>query len=176
MSFVVRFAGRLAELSLTDRTVLLARSRAEVDDSIESQVRELARSIRADGDAGVRAATERFDGIKLETLRVPDEVVRAALQQAPRNVVAALERSAANLERVHRAFLPPTVEIETEPGVIVGRRPEPLGAVGVYAPGGRAAYPSSVLMGVVPARVAGVGRIVVCSPPQPGGLDRKSVV
>jgi histidinol dehydrogenase len=176
MSFVVRFAGRLAELSLTDRTVLLARSRAEVDDSIESQVRELARSIRADGDAGVRAATERFDGIKLETLRVPDEVVRAALQQAPRNVVAALERSAANLERVHRAFLPPTVEIETEPGVIVGRRPEPLGAVGVYAPGGRAAYPSSVLMGVVPARVAGVGRIVVCSPPQPGGLPSDVVL
>ena len=66
---------------------------------------------------------------------------------------------------MHRAFRPVAQETESEPGIIVGRRPDPLGRVGVYAPGGRAAYPSSVLMGVVPARVAGVGEIVVCSPP-----------
>ncbi len=176
MSFVVRFTGKLAALSVTDRTTLLSRSRADVDATIEQQVRDLARSIRSDGDAGVRAATERFDGVRLEALRVPDDAMRAALQRTSRSVVAALERSAANLERVHRAFLPAPVEIETEPGVIVGRRPEPLGAVGVYAPGGRAAYPSSVLMGVVPARVAGVPRIVVCSPPQAGGLPSDVVL
>ena len=61
------------------------------------------------------------------------------------------------------------MEVESEPGVTVGRRPDPLAAVGVYAPGGRAAYPSSVLMGVVPARVAGVADIVVASPPGPSG-------
>jgi histidinol dehydrogenase len=77
----------------------------------------------------------------------------------------ALERSARNIERVHRAFLPVAQETESEAGVIIGRRPDPLGRVGVYAPGGRAAYPSSVLMGIVPARVAGVGEIVLCSPP-----------
>jgi histidinol dehydrogenase len=66
---------------------------------------------------------------------------------------------------VHRAFLPIAQETQSEPGVIVGRRPDPLGRVGVYAPGGRAAYPSSVLMGTVPARVAGVGEVIVCSPP-----------
>src|SRR5690606_27236187 len=72
----------------------------------------------------------------------------------------------------HRAFLPQPVEVETEPGVVVGRRPDPLPRVGVYAPGGRAAYPSSVLMGGVPARVAGVGEGGVCSPPGPGGSPR----
>ncbi|MDB4890307.1 MAG: histidinol dehydrogenase, partial [Gemmatimonadetes bacterium] len=77
-----------------------------------------------------------------------------------------MERSARNIRRVHEAFLPVAQEIESETGVIVGRRPDPLGRVGVYAPGGRAAYPSSVLMGVIPARVAGVGEIVVCSPPE----------
>jgi histidinol dehydrogenase len=78
---------------------------------------------------------------------------------------AALERSAENVGRVHRAFRPVAQETESEPGIVVGRRPDPLGRVGVYAPGGRAAYPSSVLMGIVPARVAGVGEIVLCSPP-----------
>jgi histidinol dehydrogenase len=66
---------------------------------------------------------------------------------------------------VHRAFLPVAQETESEPGILIGRRPDPLARVGVYAPGGRAAYPSSVLMGVVPARVAGVGEVVLCSPP-----------
>jgi histidinol dehydrogenase len=69
------------------------------------------------------------------------------------------------VERVHRAFVPASLEVESEPGVVVGRRADPLERVGVYAPGGRAAYPSSVLMGVVPACVAGVRDIVVCSPP-----------
>jgi histidinol dehydrogenase len=86
------------------------------------------------------------------------DVVEPALRRA-------MERSAANIERVHRAFLPAAQETESEPGIVVGRRPDPLGRVGVYAPGGRAAYPSSVLMGVIPARVAGVGEIVLCSPP-----------
>ena len=89
----------------------------------------------------------------------------AALDALRPHLRAALERSAENIERVHRAFRPVAQETESEPGVIVGRRPDPLGRVGVYAPGGRAAYPSSVLMGIVPARVAGVGEIVLCSPP-----------
>ena len=70
---------------------------------------------------------------------------------------AAMERAAANIRAVHAASLPQTVETSPEPGIVVGRRPDPLTRVGVYAPGGRAAYPSSVLMGVIPARVAGVG-------------------
>ena len=76
---------------------------------------------------------------------------------------------AANIERAPRAAMPAASECETEPGVIVGRRPDPLERVGVYAPGGRASYPSSVLMGVLPAKVAGVKRIVLCSPPGPDG-------
>jgi histidinol dehydrogenase len=76
-----------------------------------------------------------------------------------------MERSARNIRRVHETFRPVGQELESEEGIIVGRRPDPLRRVGVYAPGGRAAYPSSVLMGAIPARVAGVEEVIVCSPP-----------
>ena len=79
-------------------------------------------------------------------------------------------------ESVHRAFLPRASELEVQPGIIVGRRPDPLDSVGVYAPGGRAAYPSSVLMGAVPARVAGVRRVILCSPPGANGLPAAIVL
>ncbi|MDZ7631852.1 MAG: histidinol dehydrogenase [Gemmatimonadaceae bacterium] len=75
-----------------------------------------------------------------------------------------LERAVRNVRTAHTAFRPVAVEVETEPGITVGRRPDPLQRVGVYAPGGRAAYPSSLIMGVVPAKVAGVRDVIVCSP------------
>ena len=87
-----------------------------------------------------------------------------------------MERSARNIETAHRAFLPVLTEVETEPGITIGRRPDPLGTVGVYAPGGRAAYPSSVLMGAIPARVAGVGEVILCSPPGRNGLPSAAVL
>jgi histidinol dehydrogenase len=80
-----------------------------------------------------------------------------------------MERAAANIRAVHAAAIPQRVEIASEPGVVVGRRPDPLHRVGVYAPGGRAAYPSSVLMGAIPARVAGVAEVVICAPPNAKG-------
>jgi histidinol dehydrogenase len=80
-----------------------------------------------------------------------------------------MERAAANIRAVHAAAVPQRVEIAPEPGVIIGRRPDPLHRVGVYAPGGRAAYPSSVLMGVIPARVAGVAEVMICAPPTSKG-------
>ena len=108
--------------------------------------------------------------------QVPREEWELALGRLEPALRAALERASANIERAHRAFLPQGVEVETEPGVIVGRRPDPLRRVGVYAPGGRAAYPSSVLMGVVPARVAGVDEVIVCSPPGDSGLPTDVVL
>ncbi|MGZ6134143.1 MAG: histidinol dehydrogenase, partial [Myxococcaceae bacterium] len=81
-----------------------------------------------------------------------------------------------NLARVHSAFRPQATRVEVEDGVVVERRPDPLARVGVYAPGGRAAYPSSVLMGAVPARVAGVREVILCSPPDPSGLPSDAVL
>jgi histidinol dehydrogenase len=102
--------------------------------------------------------------------------LRAALDSLDRDLRHAMERSANNIRRAHEAFLPTGAECETEPGVIVGRRPDPLSRIGVYAPGGRAAYPSSVLMGAVPARVAGVGEVIVCSPPETDGVPSNVIL
>jgi histidinol dehydrogenase len=111
-----------------------------------------------------------YDKARLKSLEVPRDVWRDALQALDPAVRAAMERAAANIRAVHAASLPQTVETSPEPGIVVGRRPDPLTRVGVYAPGGRAAYPSSVLMGVIPARVAGVSEVIICSPPAPNGL------
>ena len=161
---MLRWSGPASALSADDRRALCDRSSSS-DTSIRTQTADVIAQVRADGDAGLRALAARYDGVSLDSLEVPRMRWTAALDALDPALRGAMERSAANIERVHRAFLPTRQETESEPGIVVGRRPDPLGRVGVYAPGGRAAYPSSVLMGVVPARVAGVGEVVVCSPP-----------
>ena len=161
---VVRWKGACDALSSADRRALFDRTEG-TDTAIGERTSRIIARVRRDGDAALRALAIELDGVELDALEVPRAQWQAALDKLPRPLRQALERSAQNVERVHRAFLPVAQETESEPGVIVGRRPDPLGRVGVYAPGGRAAYPSSVLMGIVPARVAGVGEIVLCSPP-----------
>src|SRR6185503_335827 len=117
-----------------------------------------------------------YDKVRLTSLEVPRDAWTDALRSLDPSLRAAMERAATNIRAVHVAALPQRVEIAPEPGIIIGRRPDPLYRVGVYAPGGRAAYPSSVLMGVVPARVAGVEDVVVCSPPGIDGLPPPAVL
>jgi histidinol dehydrogenase len=164
----LRFNGRLADLSPSERTTLFDRSTSS-DAAVREQTADIVRDVRLRGDAALRDFASRFDRVDLDQLEVPKTRWLAALHALDPSLRRAMERSASNIRRAHEAFLPTVAECETEPGVIVGRRPDPLGRIGVYAPGGRAAYPSSVLMGVVPARVAGVGEIIVCSPPEADG-------
>jgi histidinol dehydrogenase len=107
---------------------------------------------------------------------VPRDRWREALRGLDPELKRALDTAAANIAAFHRAQLPESLEIEPQPGLRLGRRADPLARVAVYAPGGRAAYPSSVLMGVVPARVAGVGEVVVCSPAGSNGPPPASVL
>jgi len=165
----------LRQLSAQDEAILLARGRAS-DAAVEEAVRVIVSDVRRRGDEALRSLARRFDRVDLREIEVPAEACRAALAELDPAVRAALERAAANIAAFHRAQLPPPLEVEVEPGVRLGRRAEPLRRVAVYAPGGRAAYPSSVLMGVVPARVAGVEEVVVCSPPGPDGRPPATVL
>lgn len=165
----LRFQGPLAGLDAGARKVLLERSFSTAP-SVTTTVAELLSEVRAAGDAALHRLAVRFDRVQLPALAVPRAACRRALAALDPKVRAGLERLARNLDRVARATLPAPLEVEVEPGVLVGRRADPFQRVGVYAPGGKAAYPSSVLMGVVPARSAGVAEIVVCSPPGPSGL------
>jgi histidinol dehydrogenase len=117
-----------------------------------------------------------YDGVALDALEVTRAARRRALESIAPELRSALERAAGNIAQVHAACPPRNFEVETEPGVTVGRWADPLERVGVYAPGGRAAYASSVLMTAIPARVAGVSEIVLCSPPQRDGRPAQIIL
>jgi histidinol dehydrogenase len=157
------------------RTLLLDRTTSS-DDAVRGRVAGIIGRVRRDGDDALRAMALEFDGVSLDALEVPRARWVRALDGIDAKLRRAMERATRNIQTAHAAFRPVAQEIETEPGVLIGRRPDPLARVGVYAPGGRAVYPSSVLMGAVPARVAGVGEIVLCSPPQRDGLPSSSVL
>ncbi len=161
---IVRWQGTLAALSAADQRALFDRTTSS-DDAVRERTASIVARVRDGGDAALRALAQELDGAVLDALEVPRAACVSALDALEPALRRAMERSAENITRVHRAFLPVAQETESEPGVVVGRRPDPLGRVGVYAPGGRAAYPSSVLMGALPARVAGVGEVILCSPP-----------
>jgi histidinol dehydrogenase len=174
-SLTLRWTGACGALDAKDRRALFDRM-GSADAAIGQRTAVIVARVRDEGDAALRALAHELDGVTLESLEVPRALWVAALDALDAPLRRALERSAENIGRVHRAFRPTAQETESEPGVIIGRRPDPLSRVGVYAPGGRAAYPSSVLMGTVPARVAGVGEIVLCSPPSRATGAPSSVV
>lgn len=165
----------LADLTPADEALVLGRSRP-TDESVERAVASIIADVRARGDAALFEMAKRFDGVTLDAVEVPSTALTRALDDLDSAVRQALDNAAAAIGAFHHAQLPAPLEMETRPGIRLGRRTEPLRRVGVYAPGGRAAYPSSVLMGVVPARVAGVSEVVVCSPPGPDGLPPAAVL
>ena len=170
-----RYAGALSALSASERASLLQRS-SSTSALVRQRTEEILRRVQADGDSALRGLAREYDGVSLDALEVPRAAIQRALAKIEPALRSALDRAARNIEAVHAASPPRTVEVETEPGVIVGRRPDPLQRVGVYSPGGRAVYASSVLMAGIPARVAGVSEIILCSPPQNDGLPARVVL
>ncbi len=159
---------RLADLDSAELDRLLVRGRAGDPDVGRSVAADVA-AVRCRGDAALRELALRYDGVELDAVEVPPEAAGAALASLEPDLRAALESAAEAIRSFHAAQRPRPLTFTAAPGLTLGRRPDPLRRVGVYAPGGRAAYPSSVLMGAVPARVAGVEEVVVCSPPGPDG-------
>jgi len=164
----LRYRGRIRDLEAPAYRQLCDRSTSS-DPVIRDRVAAIITDVRARGDAALRDLAQRYDGASLESLEIPRPHWARALDNLGSDLRRAMERSARNIACVHAASRPVPFECEPEPGITVGRRPDPLGRVGVYAPGGSAAYPSSVLMGAVPARAAGVGEIVLCSPARDTG-------
>jgi histidinol dehydrogenase len=174
---ILRFRGGFEALSPGDQAALFRRgeSQASADDLSET-VAEIISRVEKFGDAALFEMARELDGVDLTSIEVPRDRLEAAFRNLEPTLRQAMERSARNIEAFHRAQLPEVSSIVIEPGVTLGRRPDPLGRVGVYAPGGRAAYPSSVLMGAIPARTAGVGEVILCSPPGPSGLPDDSIL
>ncbi|MFW6385019.1 MAG: histidinol dehydrogenase [Halodesulfurarchaeum sp.] len=151
----------LADIEPGRRQALFERDAGIVE--IRDQVRDIVDRVRRDGDAAIREYSSRFDDVDVDEIDVTDDVERATEQVEP-DVLEAIESAAENVRRFHEAQIR-TDWRETVDGRELGRRFRPLQRVGVYAPGGTAAYPSSALMGVIPAKVAGVEEVVVATPP-----------
>jgi histidinol dehydrogenase len=151
-------------------TVAELRALAPAPAEVQAATAAIVADVRAAGDEAVRAHTRRLDKVELpDDYAVPAEELRACLQGLAPGLRAALETAAANIRTYHeREAVAPWRETLAQ-GQVVGQQVVPLAVAGLYVPGGLADYPSSVLMTAVPAQVAGVGRIVVCSPPRPGG-------
>lgn len=164
----LKYRGPLPDLAEEDRKTLFDRTPAD-DDLVRDTVAAIIDLVKREGDSALRSLAREYDDVKLVALEVPRAAWREALDALDPALVEAMRRTARNLEVVHKAALPVASRAEPEPGIMVERRPDPLGRVGVYAPGGKAAYPSSVLMGAVPARAAGVREVIVCSPPDKTG-------
>ncbi|HEV7450029.1 MAG TPA: histidinol dehydrogenase [Pseudonocardiaceae bacterium] len=153
--------------------------RADVDvDAVAHQVAPVLQAVRNRGVAAALEFTERFDGVRPSSVRVPADALRTELQQLDPAVRAALEESIARVRRVHADQRRAEIITRVVPGGTVTQRWVPVERVGLYAPGGLAVYPSTVVMNVVPAQVAGVASLVVCSPPQAayGGRPHPSVL
>jgi len=141
-------------------------------------VRPVCEDVRQRGAPAVREQTRRFDGVDLATTRVRRQALADALAGLDPDVRAALQEAARRARVVHEAQLPSDVVTKVADGATVTERYVPVGRAGVYVPGGLVVYPSSVVMNVIPAQVAGVAEIAVASPPRPehGGLPHPSVL
>ena len=154
-----RLAGRLQ--AIRDRNVAL-------DEALMGEVGAIIRDVRARGDAALIDYSARFDGVQLQPseLRVPEATLRQSASQVDSFVLESLRAAIRNVRMFHEHQREESWEIPTAEGIRLGQRISPIGRAGLYVPGGTAAYPSSVVMNVVPAQVAGVQRIVVTTPPR----------
>ena len=152
-------------------------SSVSIHDKIE-RTREIVDSVRTRGDAAIAEYTERFDGAALspDQFELTPDQIDAAVRTVPKELVAILERAHDNIRRFHEKNLRQSWEETYDDGSVLGQRITPLERVGVYVPGGKAFYPSSVLMNIVPARVAGVKEIVMVSPPSFEGSVHPAVL
>lgn len=152
---------RIGKLSPEERAEITDRSSSA---DVRDDVRPIMERVRDEGDDALRRFTEEFDGVEIDEIRVSDDRIEEARETCDDDVLSAVEEAASRIRDFHERQVRDDWSV-SEDGVEVGRRFVPLASAGAYVPGGGAAYPSTALMTVVPARVAGVERVVACTPP-----------
>jgi histidinol dehydrogenase len=151
--------------------------RSKLDaESVMDTVKDILTAVKENGDTALRQYTEKFDKTDLNEIKVDDEVINNSLLNLDDNIINALKKAGDNIAKFHKAQIPDEWMIEVEDGVTAGQVIRPLDCVGCYIPGGRAVYPSTILMTVIPAKIAGVSRIICCTPPQSDGSIKDIVL
>lgn len=141
----------------------------EISSDVLFKVSKILEDVRKQKDQACKAYTKQFDGIEMDTFKVSAEEVKEAIHSCDPEFIQALKKAKENIEFFHRAQLQQGYCLQKEDGVYLGQRVLPLQSIGIYVPGGRAQYPSSVLMNTIPAKIAGVRKIVMVTPPNPQG-------
>ena len=144
-------------------------ARTEPTVNVEATVAEIIAAVRERGDAALYEYCERFDGAKLESLAVTPEEIEEAVSAVEPKFLEILEKAAKNIRAFHEKQVRNSFIINTENGIVVGQKVIPVDRAGLYVPGGTAAYPSTVLMDAIPAKIAGCRQVVMVSPPNKEG-------
>ena len=170
---------RILDWQLLDaaaRRAALARPAAALQPRMLQQAQAIIDAVRSEGDAAVYRCTREFDGVGPAELRVSAAEFIAARAELGGTQLAAIEKAIVNIDCFHRAGLPAALSLDVQPGVRCERVIRPLSAVGLYVPAGAAPLPSTVIMLAVPARIAGCGQRVLCTPPQRDGRANAAVL
>ncbi|WLV84945.1 histidinol dehydrogenase [Lacticaseibacillus zeae] len=138
---------------------------------VQTTVQEILATVKAQGDTALRNYSEQLDHVSIDDLRVPQATIDAALANLSPELLAALNLAKTNITSYHQLETSHGFIDSPSPGIIRGQKVTPLDAVGLYVPGGTAAYPSTILMTAIPAKLAGVKKIVMVTPPQKVGLN-----
>ena len=147
---------------------IIKRSEEDINKIIPT-VNDILEDIKENKDKAILGYTEKFDGVKLENMKVSEEEIKEAYKNIDDNLIEALKSAASNIKKFHKAEIPEEWKMDIKDGITAGQIIRPLETVGCYIPGGRAAYPSTILMTVIPAKIAGVKKIVCCTPPGKDG-------
>ena len=152
---------------LTDEQILNRDIQAE--ENVSAAVDAVIANVRQNGDAALLEYTEKFDGVTLEGLQVSDEEIACAILQTAPELVETIRTAAANIEAFHRAQVRQDLVLTDRPGIVLGQRYTPIEKVGICVPRSPVAFPSTILMNVIPAKIAGVKDIVLVTPPEKDG-------
>jgi len=163
-------------LSPDEQAAALARPDMLADAQISQSVTDILEAVRTGGDGAVRTYTKRFDGVDVADMKVPVQDIKQAWADLPDADKAAMNMAKANIVAFHTAQLPDVIEVETMPGVLCRREPRPLDSAGLYVPGGSAPLVSTLMMLAIPAKIAGVAKRIVATPPGANGKVNSAVL
>ena len=159
---------KILKYSEIDLVETIKRSEQDVNNVLDT-VSEILNNVKNNGDEALKSYTEKFDGVLIDDLKVNNDEIKEAYDNLDDRLLIALKQAAANIEKFHKKQIPKDWQMEVNPGITAGQIVRPINITGCYIPGGRAAYPSSILMTVIPAKIAGVEKVVCVTPPQKDG-------
>ncbi len=161
---------KIAELTAVEKEALFNRFGEDFTTVMINTVVPIVNEVKEQGDEAVKKYTASFDGVLLDSITATEDELRTGYENTPKEILESFTRAKENIEEFHNRQVRETISYTRDDGTLLGMKYEAIERAAVYVPGGKAAYPSSVLMGVVPAKIAGTETITLVTPPDPRGL------